>query len=145
LEKRINKLLKIFKKRTKVIACSVLERDGFVIASLKDDFIDDNLYDKKIIDLYNALETMSNANSDLIDFNNKRVLISMGVVDEFLNNGFMIFIKAIGNSIIFITVFPKLLNLKPITNEFEKIVEQLSVYFLEAENQGILNKFYKLA
>lgn len=144
LEKRINELLKIFKQRTKIMACSVLDKDGFIIATLKDDFIEDELYNKKIINLYNAIDLLSKNGGELIDFNKQRELISFGVVDDFFNDGFMILIKNLEDKIAFLTVFPKLLNISPISTQFDKVIEELSKYFLEAKNQGISKKMYKL-
>ena len=144
LEKRINEILKIFKKRTKFIACSVLDKDGFIIATLKDGFIEDDLYNKKIIALYTAIESLSEKGIELIDFHKKRELISIGVVDEFFNNGIMILIKSVGDTIIFLTIFPILLNKKPIFMEFDKVIEELSIYFLDPEYKESWKDIYKM-
>lgn len=144
LEKRITEMLKIFKKRTKILACSVLDNDGFIIATIKDDFMEDDLYNKKIINLYNVIDLLRKNDGELIDFHKDRELISFGVVDDFFNDGFMILVKSLENNLTFITIFPKLLNIRPISTQFEKVIDELSKYFLEAKNQGISKKMYKL-
>lgn len=145
LEKRINEIIRIFKKRTKVLACYLLDKDGFIIASLTDDFMDNDLYKKKVITLYTVIEMLSESTSDLIDIRNNVELISIFTTfSEYLNNGFMILIKSIMDNLVFMVIFPTLLDLKPIFREFDDVIEELSVYFLDAENQDIWKSLYKL-
>jgi len=145
LEKKLDKLLKIFKKRTKVLACTILDKDGFVIASLKEDeFMEDNLYYRNLIALYASFESIAQNSSGLIDFNNNRELISVEVVNDFFNNGFTIFIKSVRDTIVFITIFPKIINLKTISTEFEKVMDELSIYFLDFNKLETIKKLYEI-
>ncbi len=144
LEKRINELLKIFKKRAKILASSILDKEGFILATIKDDFIDDDLYEKKIIAFYSAIDSLSKNDIGLIDFDNKRELISVGVVDDFFNNGFMILIQSVADNLKLLAIFPSLLNIRPITSEFDKVINELSRYLIETEDGEVSNNIYKL-
>lgn len=144
-KKRSNELLKKFKKRPEVLACSVLDKDGFMIASLNDDFMEDNLYYKKVLEIYTAIESLSVKGIELMDFHKKRERILIRVlVSKYFTRGFMILIRSISDRLILLTISPTLYYSRPLLTNFDKLRDELSIYFLEPENQEILNKTYEL-
>ena len=147
LEKRINLLLKIFKKRTKVIACTLLDVDGFVIASIEDDYIQKHSYYKKIVSLYSSIEDMNKFSPSLMDIKKKWEKVSFSWVDEYFSNGFVILVRSIGEIVVLMAVFPKLLDMNKTIKEFEKIIKELSLYFLQAQRElenSAFKNIYKL-
>ncbi|MFX1256888.1 MAG: hypothetical protein ACFFAN_03435 [Promethearchaeota archaeon] len=143
-EKRINALLKFFKKRTKALACYMIDTDGFIITSFKDEIMEKEVFSKKIIDLFSAIESLSKKHKELIDFHNKRGFISVAVEEGFFRNGFTILLKSVGNNLIFLTIFPTLVNYEQIFAEFDKTVNELSNYFIDDENKEKWKKLYNL-
>lgn len=144
LEQRINEILKIFSKRTKVLGCSLIDKDGFILSSIKPEHLDPDYYKKKILSLYMSVDSIAEDDPDILNFKEEKQLISIGIIDDFFNNGLMILIQAIGENLVFITLFPTLLNLDPIYSEFDKVVEELSIYFLDEKYDDLVQKLFKI-
>jgi len=144
LQMRINEVMNIFVKRTKVLSCSLIDKDGFIIASIKPENMEEYDYNKKILSLYNAIDCIHEKDPSLFDFLKTRQLISIGVVDDFFNNGLMIIIQGIGENLVFLSLFPSLLNLNPIYEQFDKVIKEFSIYFEDPKYSEISNQLYKL-
>ncbi|MFW5895145.1 MAG: hypothetical protein ACOCT9_00220 [archaeon] len=144
LEQRINEILRIFSKRTKVLGCSLIDKDGFILSSIKPEHLDRHRYNKKILSLYMAVDSIADNDPDLLNFKEEKQLISIGIIDDFFNNGLMILIQSVGENVVFITLFPTLLDLDPIYSEFDKVIEELSVYFLDEKYDDLVQKIFKI-
>jgi len=143
LQKRIDELFKIFKRRTKGIACYLMEKDGFIIASLKDDFLDSKECNKILISLYLSIEKLAEVSDDLINFKEEREIIAVGELGAYFKGGVMIIIKSINENLTFLAVYPTLLNVRPILDEFNKAINELSIYFSE-DDQKDWRQLYKV-
>ena len=105
----------------------MIDKDGFLIASAKDDFINDKNYNENLINLCIAVDTLTEYGC--LDIRNKTELISI----EFsgLDQKSSILIREINNNVTFISIIPKILNLDLFKIEFDRIIEKISKYFLE--------------
>jgi len=128
LEKRIHKLLKVFRKRTKCMATFLLDKDGLIIDSLVIEELKGDKFTKKIINFYTKIEDLALNGTQLLDIEKNTEIVSIGEVNEFFNHGLMIMVRAIGE-LTYVAVFPTLLKISTIKNEFEKVVDELSIYF----------------
>ena len=135
LEDRINEVLKDFKQQTSAIACSVLDKDGFIISSEKDDSLDDKTYKKKLVNLFTTLESLK-----IINFYKKTEYISFQVNEEenegenkgLYSSGFKILIRSIDENIIFLSIFDNTIDIEENLPKFNETVNKLSAYFLVA-------------
>lgn len=143
LQKRIDELFKIFKRRTKAIACYLMEQDGFIIASLKDDYLDNEECNKLLISLHLSIEKLAEVSDDFINFKEKREVIAVGEVGAYFKRGVMIIFKSINENLTFLAVYPTLLNVRPILDEFNKAINELSIYFSE-DDQKDWRQLYKV-
>ncbi|MFX1277275.1 MAG: hypothetical protein ACFFAH_08690 [Promethearchaeota archaeon] len=130
LKEKITKELSSFKKETNAIACSVLDKDGFIIYYEKDNSLDEEPFKKKMIKLFTTLETLK-----MINFYEKTEYISfeanLDEIDEdikFYSNGFKILIKSITENLILITVFKLMENIDDVIPKFDAVIEKLSTH-----------------
>lgn len=144
LRTRINKILKTFKRKTKCIACLILDIDGFILFIQSEHQYQSIRFKKYFLRLFNKIENLNTSNSELIDYTTQREVISLCTVEEYLSRGFMIIFQSLSKDLIFFTLFPYLLNTKPIYNEFDIVYRKLSQYFDEAKDDIALNSLYKL-
>ncbi len=139
LEDRINETLKDFKQQTSAIACSVLDKDGFIISSEKDDSLDGKTYKKKLVNLFTTLESLK-----IINFYKKTEFISFevnkdeneGENKDLYSSGFKILIRSIDENIIFLSIFDTTLDIDENLPKFNEVVNKLSSYFLVAMNSS---------
>ncbi len=127
LKTKLDEIVKHFKVTTNAIVCSLIDKNGFLIASEKDAFINDKNYNENLINLCNTIDNLAKYGS--IDIKNNTELISIEFA--YLNLKSTILIREINNNITFISIFPKILNLELVKIEFDRIIERISRYFLE--------------
>ncbi len=123
LGNNIHSTLKYFKDKTNAIVCSVIDKDGFILATEKEDYIDEMSYNKKMIALYTNIESLN-----LIKFREKTEIISFSEIEN-RDFGSIILIRAIRDIGVLIAVFPAMPNIDFIINEFNEVIEKLSSYF----------------
>ncbi len=102
---KAEEILKSFKDRTKALACSLIGKNGFIITTDKESFLDTDKYEKEIIGFYSSLEWLFEKECGLIDLENKSWSISVGF--EISNEEYMILVKQLSKNFAFITILPK--------------------------------------
>lgn len=132
LKRKINEELTSLKKATNAIACSVLDKDGFIIYYNKDDRLNDDSFKKKIVRLFTTLETLK-----IINFYEKTEYISfeanLDEIDDNIklySNGFKILIKSLRENLILITIFELMENIDDVLPIFNDVIDNLSNYLL---------------
>ena len=128
LKIKINEELTSLKKATNAIACSVLDKDGFIIYYNKDDHLNDDSFKKKIVRLFTTLETLK-----IINFYEKTEYISFKDVKDEIDlytNGFKILIKSFSENLILITIFEFVENIDDVLPIFNDAIDNLSNYIL---------------
>ena len=132
LKRKINEELTSLKKATNAIACSVLDKDGFIIYYNKDDRLNDDSFKKKIVRLFTTLETLK-----IINFYDKTEYISfeanLDEIDDNIklySNGFKILIKSLSENLILITIFELMENIDDVLPIFNDVIDNLSNYLL---------------
>ena len=139
LEEKVSEILKDFKNQTSAIACSLLDKDGFIISSEKDDSLDEKSYKKKLVNLFTTLESLK-----IINFYQKTEYISFDVNEDDkeeidkrrYSKGFKILIRAIGENLIFLSIFDYTSDIDEMLPKFENVVNKLSTYFLATKNSS---------
>jgi predicted regulator of Ras-like GTPase activity (Roadblock/LC7/MglB family) len=144
LNKRIEQLLKTFKRRTKCLASMIVDKDGFIIVSNSETKYQNDNFKKQILRVFNQVESVTSMNSDLIDYSTQRGQISVSTVDDYINHGFMILFRQISEDLVFFALFPYLLDIKPIYSEFDKVFEKLAQHFNESGSEENLNQLYNI-
>ena len=128
LKIKINEELTSLKKATNAIACSVLDKDGFIIYYNKDDRLNDDSFKKKIVQLFTTLETLK-----IINFYEKTEYISFKDVKDEIDlytNGFKILIKSFTENLILVTIFEFVQNIDDVLPIFNDVIDNLSNYIL---------------
>ena len=120
LKRKINEELTSLKKATNAIACSVLDKDGFIIYYNIDDRLNEDSFKKKIFRLFTTLETLKVINyyekTEYISFEDNKYEIDKC---EYTND-FKILIKSFSENLILITIF-----------EFVENIDDVIKYTLE--------------
>ncbi len=110
----------------------MIDKDGFLIASAKDDLFNDKNYNENLINLCIAIDTLAKYGS--LDISNKTELISFEFRSKNLDQEkSSILIREINKNITFISIIPEILNPDLFMIEFDRIIERISRYFLEIE------------
>ena len=144
LKRRIIELLNLLKRRTKCFACSLIDKDGFVIDTIKDDILKDAVYEKCVIKLLMEIEALTNHNPEIIDYKNKVATISFNYEGDIFDRGFIVLIHQISDFLFLISMVPLVLDIDSIKQEFSKISREFSRYLIESENREFLDQLYKL-
>ena len=130
LKIKINEELTSLKKATNAIACSVLDKDGFIIYYNKDDRLNDDSFKKKIVRLFTTLETLKIINfyekTEYISFKDVKLEIDKSIY----TNGFKILIKSFSENLILITIFEFVENIDDVLPIFNDVIDNLSNYLL---------------
>jgi len=125
---KIQLIINKFKKKTGVLLCSVIDKEGYIIASETDKIFNKSL-EHKIIALYNAFKSLSEVSEELIDFNKKIEVFSLIEAYDANLKGFLMILKSINDDVNFLTVIPSWLELNDIMLKFEKTLKKLSKCF----------------
>ncbi len=129
----IKDILEEFKLLTDVLSCTVIDEDGFVIASMRDKSIDKSI-DKKILLLHSAMRSFSKNLDMSINYSEKIDTYSFFEEANIHLNKFIMLVSSISNGISLITIIPSWLNLTEILPEFKKMVKKISKYLNENKN-----------
>ncbi len=132
LEKQINRIFEIFKERTNCIGCAIIYKDGFIISSIKEEFIQDQVFEEKLLRVYHTIDILSKLNPDLFNFNEKREIVSYEVIKKYI--GFSIILRSIGQCLIFIAVLPISIRQKEVIEEYDKAVDALNLIYENYDN-----------
>jgi hypothetical protein len=144
LKKRINRLLTIFKRKTKCLACLILDKEGFFLFLHSEKEYQNNSFKKYFLKLFNEIELLNSSIPSWFNYSNQRNVISVSNVDDYLSHGFMIIFRLLSNELIFFTLFPYLIDTRQIYSEFDIIHRKISYYFKEADGKNNHNNLYKL-
>lgn len=126
LENRLNEIVKSFKKTTNALACYLIDKDGFFIATEKEACFDDEEHDKRIIALYDSIESLNE--TELIDIKNQIELIS--VEFENFETGCTFLFRELNDHASFISIIPTILiSEQSLRICFERVMEKISKYF----------------
>lgn len=129
LKRRINDLLRYFKKETNSISCSLIDTEGFVIAQELDEEINKYSFLPKLLKLIEQISEM-----DSIDLNEKTQTISFKD-EELLGNhtGFLIHLKKISEELILVSVNKLKSDEMEVKNKFKQLTTEFKVYFESKE------------
>ncbi len=133
-------MLKEFRKRTNVIFSSLFTTDGFLIVVDHASFTEDDDQHESIgaicagiVDLVNhGIQSFPNA------IPVKQISIKAG--NQANIDGFEIVLTSLVNDIIICVMFPNTLNLGVILFELNNIIQNLSKYFQEVDQDEIIEK-----
>jgi len=143
-QKRVNKILKKFREQNKCIASVIIDNDGFILFSKIDEDFETNTFKKNLIDLFSKIELLTQGKEKLINYSSHKEILLYKIIDDYLSFGLMIIFQALNKNLVLFTIFPYLIDSKPILKEFEKLMETLSKYFQELNNSDYLRKLYRI-
>lgn len=140
LEKRIEKLLESFRKKTKCLACVIIDNDGFIISMQCESRLNTIKFERRLVKLISKAELMNK-----IQFMNQDEKIFFGEADSDQSKGILIYLRSSGGNLTFLSVLPSLLYLEDIEKEIENVTYQISQYFSDSEgNTNGFDSLYKL-
>ena len=131
-------------RKTKCLVCLIIDTDGFIIFFQAKQNYENLQFKKNFLRLFNEIEFLSSLNSDWLDYTTQREIISLCTVNEYLSRGYMILFQALNEDLIFFSLFPYLLDTKPIFTEFDLIYKKISQFFDKTQDTLDLNTLYKL-
>lgn len=127
LHAKIQDIMKEFRCDTKAVACTVLDKDGFILYSERQGDIDDTTFQKRVVQLFTTLETLK-----IINFYEKTEIIMFGENEHGLyTNGFNIVIRSITNNMILLIIFETEVDIQEILPTFEATVSELKNFMME--------------
>jgi hypothetical protein len=135
LNRRIKNLLEYYIEKNECISCSLIDREGFILAQKLKDLYDDNFYITKLAKLAESLTGI-----DEIDFEKKtRTLSFRNKFELEINSGFVILIREVGNGLYLISVH----NLTDFNNKirenFEQLANEFKYYFIIQDKNLLKN------
>ena len=126
IEKTIKLLLSEFRERTRALACSILDKDGFILLTEKESF-DDNIYDKFLISFSTYVEFLIKRNKDSYFFEKTQTMI----ITYGSNKKISFLIKSINDDLYFVSVHPLLIKTSSCVSEFDRIIKEIQSYLSE--------------
>ncbi len=101
----------------------MIDKDGFLIASEKDDIINNKHYTENLFNLCITIGTLTKHSN--LDVRNNTELISIKFAQSLLK----LLIREINDNVFFISLIPEILNPALFKIEFERIIEGISRYY----------------
>lgn len=127
----IRKLLTDFIVRTEVSTATLLGDDGSIIASKNKNSVNDSEYLEGINKAWSVINKLAKEKDNNFDFYNNIEFLSFQLDAKFNNISYGVLIKAITRKAILLTIFPYSNNFLLIINEFKKVLNELSNYYLD--------------
>ena len=144
LEKRLEKMLDIFKIRTRVLGCLIIDEDGFILKSIKESILEIEKFELKIIQVFSKIEELTKIYPKDVNYHDQNLVVTYGEKDDYSKKGLLIILRAINNNLNLMVITPLTYVLKPLFDEINIFINELSVFFLNSENEKFVNHLYKL-
>jgi len=125
LNRRIKNLLNYYIQKNEWISCSLIDKEGFILAQKLKDVYDNDSYITKLTKLAESLTGIEE-----IDFKRKtRTLSFRNKFELEVNSGFVILIREVGNGLYLICVNNLTDYNNTILDNFEQLANEFKFYF----------------